>query len=235
LSYQTKSEPFDLVGIGAIFQKDTSAIVTLKTSKLDRPAKLDGKRYASYKARYEDKIVRQMIINDGGKGDMRISYPEKLGIWDTLLQSKGDATWVFMNWEGILAEGDGIELHAHYLSDYKIPYGYSPVIAGARSVMEKSPYTYRDFLTATKKGFQFCQNHPEQAAEILRPQVSTADAKIDLVKSQQSANQYYGMENWGILDSVVLDTFLDWLRVHSLDDSKLTASDLSMDLTQDLI
>ena len=35
-----------------MLQKDTSAVVTLKSSGIDRPSKLDGKRYASYGARY---------------------------------------------------------------------------------------------------------------------------------------------------------------------------------------
>jgi len=48
--------------------------------------------YASYQARYEDHIVKQMIRNDGGNGDIQITYPDKLGIWNTLLQGKVDAT-----------------------------------------------------------------------------------------------------------------------------------------------
>lgn len=41
----------DIQAVAALLQEDTSAIVTLKSSGLDRPAKLDGKRYASYGAR----------------------------------------------------------------------------------------------------------------------------------------------------------------------------------------
>ena len=42
-------------------QDNTSAIVTLKSSGIDSPKQLDGKRYASYGARYEGRIVQQMI------------------------------------------------------------------------------------------------------------------------------------------------------------------------------
>ena len=37
--------------VAALLQKDTSAIVTLKSSGIDRPSKLDGRSYASYGAR----------------------------------------------------------------------------------------------------------------------------------------------------------------------------------------
>lgn len=40
-------------GVAALTQGSTSAIVTLKKSGLDKPAKLDGKVYASYGARFE--------------------------------------------------------------------------------------------------------------------------------------------------------------------------------------
>jgi ABC-type nitrate/sulfonate/bicarbonate transport system substrate-binding protein len=58
-----------LVAVAAALQTSASAIVTLKSSGIERPAQLDGKRYASYAARYEGRIVQQMIKNDGGQGD----------------------------------------------------------------------------------------------------------------------------------------------------------------------
>jgi hypothetical protein len=38
-------------------------------SGIDRPKQLDGRKYASYAARYEGRIVQQLIRNDGGAGD----------------------------------------------------------------------------------------------------------------------------------------------------------------------
>ena len=35
--------------------------------------------------RYEGRIVQQMIVNDGGKGEFEESTPPMLGIWETLL------------------------------------------------------------------------------------------------------------------------------------------------------
>lgn len=73
-------------GVAALTQGSTSAIVTLKASGLDKPAKLDGKVYASYGARFEGRIVQKLIQADGGKGDYTESTPPMLGIWNTLLK-----------------------------------------------------------------------------------------------------------------------------------------------------
>ena len=57
-----------LVAVAALLQTQTSAIVTLKSSDIDSPKKLDGKRYASYEGRFEMPIVQQLIRDDGGEG-----------------------------------------------------------------------------------------------------------------------------------------------------------------------
>src|SRR6056297_1887417 len=77
ISYQTHPDYPSLTAVAAVCQEDKSAIVTLGDSDIDRPANLDGATYASYDARFEDHIVRQLIRNDGGDGDIDISTPPK--------------------------------------------------------------------------------------------------------------------------------------------------------------
>ena len=54
-----------------LHDRNTSAIVTLRSSGIDAPRKLDGKTYASYAARFEGRIVQKMIQADGGAGDFK--------------------------------------------------------------------------------------------------------------------------------------------------------------------
>ena len=90
-------------------------------SGISRPKELSGKRYASYGARYEGRIVQQMIKNDGGDGEyIEDTSMGMLGIWKTLLAGKADATWVFMGWEGVMAKQGGVELNVFQLDDYKV-------------------------------------------------------------------------------------------------------------------
>ncbi|PRX56582.1 ABC transporter substrate-binding protein [Flagellimonas meridianipacifica] len=227
ISYRTKRQAFDAIGIATIFQEDLSAIVVLEDSSIERPSDLDGKTYASYKARYEDEIVRQMIINDGGKGEMDLVYPDKLGIWETLLSKKYDSTWIFMNWEGVQAHNQGVRLRAFRMSDYGIPYGYSPVLMVSKSKVDNSTEAYSSFLKATKKGFMYAKENPEQAANILRPFVSETDSDIDLVKSQKESLVAYGDTNeWGKMEKNRVNEFLQWLKETNLETSSLVYEDL---------
>ena len=105
--------------------RNTSAIVTLKSSGINSMKDLDGKRYASYAARFEGRIVQRMIQHAGGVGDYVEDTPPMLGIWNTLLEGEADATWVFTQWEGVEAKLKGVELNAFPVCDFGVPYAYS--------------------------------------------------------------------------------------------------------------
>ncbi|MFS4415931.1 ABC transporter substrate-binding protein [Maribacter sp. 2307ULW6-5] len=229
LSYNTKGSPFDAVALAAIFQEDLSAVVSLSGKGIARPRDLDGKSYASYRARYEDKIVEQMVKNDGGQGNLDMAYPDKLGIWETLLTGKYDATWIFMNWEGVHAQNKGIPLKAFKMANFGIPYGYSPVIMAGRSRVEKDTAAYAGFLAATKKGYLHAQDEPRFAADAIAPYVAQGDADLDVLQSQEFTNPYYGNEaNWGKMEVRGVQLFLDWLVKHGLEPSAPPAARLLM-------
>ncbi|MBS9462432.1 ABC transporter substrate-binding protein [Flagellimonas sp. 389] len=227
LSYNTKKERFDAVAIATIFREDISAITVLQESKINTPKDLDGKVYASYRARYEDEIVKQMIRNDGGMGDIKIEYPKRLGIWDTLINGSLDATWIFTNWEGVHAKSKGVALRNFKMGDYGIPYGYSPVILAGREKINANKKGYKDFLNATKQGFLYAKEHPQYGVDCIKPYVAKSDADIDLLESQVFSNRFYGdKNNWGILEKEKVDLFLNWLYDNNLETAGLKSEDL---------
>lgn len=229
ISYRTKSRPFPIVAVAALLQEDTSAIVTRERPDIQRPRDLDGKVYASYRARYEDHIVRQMVINDGGKGDLRIIYPARLGIWETVLGGVADATWVFENWESIEAAHKGIALRAFKLRDYGIPYGYSPVFAVPEAAVGERADLLRRFLQATREGFLYAQAHLQETVEWLLPRVPEAyrDSAF-LLRSQSWVSTYYGdATTWGHMQEARVEVFLEWLHAHGLESRRLHAADIT--------
>ncbi|MEM8893354.1 MAG: ABC transporter substrate-binding protein [Bacteroidota bacterium] len=226
ISYQTKSDPFPMLAIASLLTEDLSAIVALAQSGINRPADLDGKVYASYKARYEDEIVKAMIINDGGKGDLILDYPEKLGIWNTLLEGKADATWIFMNWEGVLAESKGVQLIDLRMKDFDIPYSYSPVLVADGSKIAQNEEAYSAFLVAAGQGYSFARQNPKEAADMLQPFVPDTDQHIDLYKSQELTSPYYLKEKWGYFEPARVDDFVTWLQQRGLENAQVKADDL---------
>jgi len=214
ISYHTHPDYPSLTAIAAVCARDTSAVATLVGSGIDRPAKLDGKTYASYDARFEDDIVRQLIRNDGGEGDVEIVTPPKLGIPNTLLSGEADATWVFVPWEGVQAERDGIDLHTFGLDDYGVPYGYTPVLLAHPETIETDAGTLSAFLDATRRGYEFAATNPEAAAERLLETAEGPGLDDDaFVRESQRriADAYLDDGTWGRMRHGRWAAFVDWL------------------------
>jgi len=220
ISYHTHPDYPSLTAVAAVCQEDKSAIVTLEDSGIDRSADLDGHRYASYDARFEDHIVRQLIRNDGGDGDIEITTPPKLGIWNTLLEGAADATWVFMPWEGVMADREGIGLNAFYLDAYDVPYGYTPLLLARPDTIDGEAELLADVLAATAEGYQFAVDNPDAAADILHEEATGMDNDDPafLRESQrQIADAYLTTEGqWGVMNHSRWEAFVDWLAENEI-------------------
>ena len=223
ISLNNKPNKVEAIAIYAILQEDLSSVVTLKNSNLDRPKLLDNKRYASYKARYEDHIVRAMMKNDGGEGNPEIVYPDKLGIWNTLLEGKAEATWIFDNWEGVEAEGKHIQLNKFKMDSYGIPYCYSPVLVTKQKLIRENKELCRNFISATRNGFLYVQANIEEATRILTKYVTAYDsANINLTASIQQTAPYFGDEkNCGSMKQEKVNAFLEWLISNGLETKQI--------------
>ena len=163
------------MAVASIHQRDTSAIATLKSSGKSSPKDLDGATYGSYAARYEGRLVQEMIKNAGGTGDYQEVVKPMLDLWPLLLRGEIDATWIFEAHEGILAQRAGVELNVFKMADYGVPYGAAPVLTCLASVAAgnpaaqgpSSPTTLRALMRAIAQGYQYAADHPTEAAALL--------------------------------------------------------------------
>ena len=216
ISYRTKRQAFDLIAIAAILQKDLSAIA-VKDQSITSPRFLDNKTYASFGARYEDLIIRQMIKNDGGQGIINIKYPEKLGIWDTIITNKYDSTWIFLNWEGIEAKSKNISLNYFEMSDFNIPYSYSPVIVGSEKFCYDNPKLVEKFLSATRRGFLFSISNKSKALEILDKYIPDYEKEINLADAlEATVGAFIYNDVWGKMNDSNLNKFINWLLKNNI-------------------
>ena len=214
ISFRTKKKPFKLYALATIFQCDISAIAVVKSNNINSPKDLDGRSYASYGARYEDLIIKQLIKNDGGKGNIKIYYPERLGVWNTVANNKYDSTWIFLNWEGI----EKPNLKFFKLSDYNIPYSYSPLITTSAKLVQEKKDIIKMFLKATKKGFLYSINNVQESSEILYKYLSESDKKINLENAINFSRKYFGdQQSFGKIDQNVFSEFFQWLNFNKIE------------------
>ena len=227
ISFRTKKQPFKLCALATIFQRDVSAIAVAEDNKINRPRDLDGKSYASYGARYEDLIIRQLIKNDGGRGNIKIYYPERLGVWNTVANNKYDSTWVFLNWEGI----EKPNLKFFKLSDYNIPYSYSPLITTSSKLVEEKKDAIKIFLKSTKKGFIYSVNNIKESTNILHRYLIEDDKNINLEQALSFSKKYFGgQDDFGKIDENIFIKFFQWLKLNNIEKDNFDIQDFYLKL-----
>ena len=227
ISYNSKKNKFDLIGIATILKNDLSAIAVDKKSNINSPKGLDSKTYASFSARYEEHIIKQMIINDGGKGNINFNHPDKLGIWNTVVNGKYDSTWIFTNWEGVEAGNFKMQLTYFKMEDYGIPYSYSPILVCNKNDKNVTSYA-KQFLDATKKGFVYASENKEESIEILKKNLLSSEKEINLSKAFDLTIPSMKLETgWGKMDLAKIQVFLDWLYNFKIEKKLLKAEDIA--------
>ena len=227
ISFRTKKQPFKLCALATIFQRDISAIAVAEDNEINRPRDLDGKSYASYGARYEDSIIRQLIKNDGGLGNIKIHYPERLGVWNTVANNKYDSTWVFLNWEGI----EKPNLKFFKLSDYNIPYSYSPLITTSSKLVEEKKDLIKMFLKSTKKGFIYSVNNIKESTNILHKHLIEDDKNINLEQALSFSKKYFGgQDDFGKIDENIFIKFFQWLNLNNIEKDNFDIQDFYLKL-----
>ena len=213
VSYQTNGVP--LVAVATVLARDISAIVTLKESGIDRPQQLDGKVYASYGARYEDDLIRQLIQNDDGRGQFVSHKSSWTAIWRALITREVDAAWCWLTWEGVKAYIDGVELNQFLFDEYEIPYGYNPVMTAHHDWITNNGDTLRRFLEATAAGYKFAVKNSDEAAKILMKTANhpSLDNRNFIEQSQQTVSGYYldPEGNWGFMHRNIWVSFVNWM------------------------
>ena len=212
-----ESGKMKLQAIYAILQKDASAIVSRKVKSIGDLG--NGMTYGSFNARYEDSTVRAMIDNDGGKGEgLKIERQQgKLSLFESLKQGNIDATWIFVPWEGVEADMEGLNLTTVQMGDYGIPYGYSPVIARNASSTSLDQDTLRKFVSATREGYEKAIASVDEAVAALSKHCDPPRSEEFLRKSQASINGYYGEgSKLGSMSSERWRTWLDWLKAQNM-------------------
>jgi NitT/TauT family transport system substrate-binding protein len=199
----------------------TPHIAALAASGVARPRDLDGKRYASYAARFELATVKAMVRADGGRGDLVEVVPPRLACWDEVLAGRADATWIFLPHEGCMAAAKGVELRTFAMGDFGIPYGYSPLLLAQPSLISGDRAgELRELLAGVAKGYQYAAAHPEEAADLLRVNSghpSLADADFVRACAKAAAPAFLTPSgHWGVMELGVWSSFLGFLRDRGL-------------------
>lgn len=203
-----------VTAVAGIIQHNTSGIVSLKGNGITSPKGMCGKKYATWELEIEQAMLKYLVEKDGGNFDDVTLIPSTVTDVASALQTKEvDDVWIYYAWDGVALEQKGIDSDFFFFKDYDeaLDY-YSPVIIANNDYLKECPEDAKAFLAATKKGYEFAMENPEEAADILVKAAPELDKDI-VVKSQEWLKDQYQADApaWGVIDAKRWDAFYDWL------------------------
>lgn len=226
----TAEEPLGVTAVAAVLQHNTSGLISRKGEGLDTPKGLVGKTYSTWDSPVELAILKKLVEDDGGNFDDVNLIPNVITDEAGALKNKDtDAIWVFYGWGAVNAELQGFEFDYINFADYdKVFDYYTPIIIANNEFLKNDPETAKAFLAATKKGYEFAIENPEEAAKILVEGDTTGSLSdsLELVTESQKwiSKQYTAdAESWGVIDAERWDGFYAWLWDNQLIDVELPA------------
>ncbi len=206
-----------LVAVATIIQHNTSGFGSRASEGIAGPADFEGKAYGGWGSPIEEAMVKALV--EGAGGDFAEVDIVPIGSMDFFAATESDIdfVWIFRGWDGVAAELKGIDLNYIPLATEEALDYYTPVLITTDTVISEQPDLVKAFLAAVSRGYEYCIENPEGAADILLKAAPELDS--ELVKSSQNylTDQYKAeAPRWGEMKLDVWSRYADWLSERGL-------------------
>ncbi len=186
ISYQAevllaRSQGIPVKSVAALVRHPLNSVMSLKSSGVNRPSDLVGKKVGITGIPFEEQLFATMVKYD----DSSIEDVELINVGfdlsPSLMSGKVDAiVGAYWTHESILMEREGFDVTTLRMEDWGVPDFYELVlVASDRSVVDRSD-TIRKFLKATKKGFEYANSYNESAVNILANAIPELNRDVEL-------------------------------------------------------
>jgi ABC-type nitrate/sulfonate/bicarbonate transport system substrate-binding protein len=124
-----------------------------------------------------------------------------------------DSVWAFEGWAGQNAAVQGYDVdYFSFVSINEVFDYYTPVIVANIEYAEAHPDIMKAFLRGAKKGYEYCIEHVDEAADILLEAAPEIDARLAHASQAYLADQYVAdAPSWGVFDGERWSAFYEWL------------------------
>jgi len=214
-----QSNALPVTAVAAVICHNTSGIMSLRNSGIQRPADLAGRRFASWETPLVTSVMRHIIETDGGDFNSVFMIPNFAMDAFSALRTDVDAIWIYYAWDGIAAEVNEIEINYIDLGTFDSTLDfYTPVLVANTGWAAENQETAKKFLNIVSRGYYFAINYPAEAGEILLKHAPELDRAL-VMRSQEYLHTRYQGENqnrWGEIDPQRWGNFYRWMYAQGL-------------------
>jgi ABC-type nitrate/sulfonate/bicarbonate transport system substrate-binding protein len=210
----SRAAGLDLISIAAVLQRNVTELAVLDSSEIKRPRDFDGKVYAGFGLPFEEPHIKTVVKADGGKGEFTTATLSTAA-YEALYAKRADFSEIYVAWEGIEAELRGIKLRTFRYDDFGVPDFPGVVLVADKKNVEKKEDALRKFIAATKRGYEYAAQNPEQAAKIFSDYVGAETfPEPDMVRLSSiklGPSMLTSSGSWGMQDAKAWNDYTNWL------------------------
>lgn len=207
-----ENDVFPIVAVAGLVQHNTSGLISLKEKNINSFKDLEGKTYATWGNTIEQATIKQVMENEGGDFNKVNLYHSTVTDAVSAIQTNVDSVWVFEGWDAMMAKVANVDYNFLRFSDVEPALDfYTPVLVSNEKFLEENTDLAKRFLEATKKGYEYAIENPEEAAKILHKYSPEYDLNM-LIESQKFLSKEYKdeVERWGYIDENRWNNFFKW-------------------------
>jgi NitT/TauT family transport system substrate-binding protein/putative hydroxymethylpyrimidine transport system substrate-binding protein len=153
----------ELVGVMPIVQAPLAAVLARRDGPVKRPRDMVGHQVGVTGLPSDTAVVRSEVAGDGGDPDGVDEVTIGFNAVTSLAAGKVDAATGFWNAEAVEAERNGIPLRVFKVDEYGAPHYPELILTTTRKVVEDEPEFVVSMIEATRKGYEFTEEHPQKA------------------------------------------------------------------------
>ncbi|HHU69637.1 MAG TPA: ABC transporter substrate-binding protein [Thermoanaerobacterales bacterium] len=229
ISYQeevTHARAMDIpvVSVATIIQNNTSGFASIAEKNIKTPKDFSGKKYGGWGSPAEIALLQALMEPYGASVDeVEIVNIGTSDFFTCIEKNIIDFSMIFYGWTGIEAELRGMDLNYIPMSKENPALNfYTPVIIVKESLIDEDPELIRDFLKGAAKGYEFCIENPEEAAEILLENVPELNRELIIASQKYLSKEYKAdAEVWGIMELERWENYTDWMYENDLIPNKI--------------
>jgi ABC-type nitrate/sulfonate/bicarbonate transport system substrate-binding protein len=202
-----------VTAVAAIINHNTSGIMALRKSGIERAADLAGKRFASWETPLVTEVIRNIVEGDGGDFGAVRMIPNSATDAFSALETDVDAVWIYYAWDGVAAEIRNLDITYLDLGTINGIFDfYTPILAVNSAWASANRDAAKKFMAAVSRGYTFAMEYPREAGEILLKYAPELDRSLVMRSQEYLAGRYRGdAPRWGEIDPERWGAFYRWM------------------------
>lgn len=226
---QARQEGIPVVAVAGIVQRPLNSIMTLKSSGIEKPSQLVGKKVGTPGLPWNDAMLATMLEADGASIDDVEVIDVGWNVSPALMGGEVDAIiGVYWTYESIIMGNEGFESNVIYPDDWGVPSYYELVLVTSEDNVKNNPELVERFVRAFNKGYGAAADDPQGSVDTMLS--LNPDAEIDEATDREGVELLAPL--WksagapvGSLDDSRWDSLVSWMKAQDLLDDSQKAAD----------